>query len=188
MMVVIIWRWGRSNRGILLSGLVVTLLAGFTVIPLLNLPIISDLVSWNTAAVDYRYSTYGTAISLWLTSPIWGTGLAQPVFYVHNTFMQVAVRSGVLGLIPLVLIIANGFLSPIRVSNKLDIHETKLIVAVGAALFGLLPALMFFEIEVYKELWVVVALATSARAVATKTRATSLLPAKDATLGSRLSR
>ena len=161
LMSTIVWKWGGSFRTLLLGTLAVLLGTTFVLLPLIDMPIISDIAAWNIQAVNYRYYSYGVATSIWSESLLWGTGLTPPEFTVHNTLLIIGVRSGLFGSVPFILLLVVAFRSNIRKISHTNWNDSKWIAAAGSAMFCLIPPLMFFDIEFNKVLWLILGLVTA---------------------------
>ncbi len=156
-------KWRMLNKEIFRLFLVILVL-GFAltiiVLPLINIQFIRSLVELNERSVLLRFSTYEEAVRLFRTSPLIGFGDTNLTrYFVHSTFLYIALRAGLFGLLPFLVMVGYSVIGGIsqiagRGENfSFRYHPGIVAFVVGAASF--LIGSMIFGIEGHKMTWYV---------------------------------
>ncbi len=165
------WRL-RANRKIFITGLLLITIILFLIPSVFwqHLTTLSDIS--NDPSLRWRARLYVGAASLFLENPLTGIGLGNFVLIsnqffhrylvVHNTYLEIAVETGIFGLIMFLLIIFFTFQNFQTGIKSFFEKNDQLMVTIGKSLvIGLIAFLItaiFLSLQTYFVLWIIISL------------------------------
>jgi O-antigen ligase len=144
-----------------LLGIVIISIFSSAFLPILvdSFSVARSLVESTERSISPRYATFVEAIGIISQNPLFGVGTtAATEQYTHNTFLYAGLRSGLFGMIPLILIVFFPLFHLLRSFRGSNQEWEYIRIGTFAGLLATILGSMTMGIEGHKMLWIAVSL------------------------------
>ena len=144
-----------------LLGIVIISIFSSAFLPILvdRFSVARSFVESTERSISPRYATFVEAVGIISQNPLFGVGTtAATEQYTHNTFLYAGLRSGLFGMIPLVIIVFYPLLYLLRSFKGINQKWEYVRIGTFAGLLATILGAMTMGIEGHKMLWIAVSL------------------------------